>query len=55
MNDLTLYLYLYTVNRQGKKRVMFADEVERPANRLDFAPTAAKSPRIEFKKLWDSK
>ena len=46
---------MYAVSRQGRKRVKFADEIERPANRLDFAQWKAESPRIEFKKLWDSK
>jgi hypothetical protein len=46
---------LFTLTRTGRKRVMFADEIERPANRIDFSQFKAKSPRIEFKKLWDSK
>jgi hypothetical protein len=46
---------LFAVTPNGTKRVMVADVVERPANRLDFAQFKAKTPRIEFKKLWDSK
>ena len=46
---------MYAVSRQGRKRVKFADEIERPANRLDFTTPKTTSPRIAFKPLWDSK
>lgn len=46
---------LFAFTGTGRKRVLCADEDERPANRLDFSKVESKSPRIEFKKLWDSK
>ena len=41
--------------KQGKKSVHFAENDERPPNRLDFAPPPPKRSTIAFKPLWDSK
>ena len=42
-------------SKQGKKRVHFAEDDERPPNRLDFAPPPPKRSTIAFKPLWDFK
>ena len=34
-------------------RVHFAEDAERPPNRLDFAPPPPKRSTIAFKQLWD--